>query len=253
MHPDALRDALEETTRPTIVCAQAGNVNTGAIDPLADIRGLAHDAGAWVHIDGAFGLWAAASSALRTLLTGVELADSWATDAHKWLNVPYDSGIILCAHPEAHRAAMGLRASYLPNGSADERDAMEYNPELSRRARGFPVYTAIRTLGRAGVAELVERCCALARRFAATLAADDRVEVLNDVVLNQVLVRFYAVDGDHDTLTHRIIRRVKSGGHVLDERHHLARPSRDAHLRQQLVHRRGGHRYLGGRHPPCPG
>jgi len=212
MRPEALQDALHPTTGPTIVCAQAGNVNTGAVDPLADVYGLAHEADAWVHVDGAFGLWAAASPRLRPLLTGFELADSWATDAHKWLNVPYDSGIALCAHPDAHRAAMGMRAGYLPQDNGGERDAMDYNPELSRRARGFPIYAAIRALGRDGIADLVERCCALARRFAEGLAAHERIEILNDVVLNQVLVRFHAPDGDHDGLTNQIVRRTQQEG-----------------------------------------
>jgi glutamate/tyrosine decarboxylase-like PLP-dependent enzyme len=221
----------------TVVTSSQANINTAAIDPLADVCSLAHDARAWVHVDGGFGLWVAASPTLRPLLTGVELADSWATDAHKWLHVPDDSGIVFCAHPDAHRAAMGLRASYLPQGSAGERDAMDYNPELSRRARGFPIYAAIRALGRTGVAELVERCCALARRFATTLAAEDGVEVLNDVVLKP---------GAHPIP--RCRRRSRwahqpngpaypAGGHLLDERHHMAGPSRHAHISDQLVHR----------------
>src|SRR5581483_1296809 len=162
----------------------------------------------WVHVDGAFGLWAAASPRLRPLLAGVDQADSWATDAHKWLNVPYDSGLVFCAHPEAHRAALGQQAAYLVPAGSGERDALEFNPEHSRRARGFPVYAALRALGRRGVAELVERCCALARRFAERLAAEDGVEVLNDVVLNQVLVRF----GDDDARTRLVNDRVRRDG-----------------------------------------
>ena len=212
MRPDALRRALAGRDGPAIVCAQAGNVNTGAIDPLGEICEVAHQAGAWVHVDGAFALWAAASPRLRGLLAGVELADSWATDAHKWLNVPFDSGLVFCAHPPAHRAAMGVRASYLIHGAEGERDALDYNPEFSRRARGFPVYAAIRTLGRAGVAELVERCCALARRFADRLGAHDGVEVLNEVVLNQVLVRFRAAGGDDDAHTRAVLERVRRDG-----------------------------------------
>jgi glutamate/tyrosine decarboxylase-like PLP-dependent enzyme len=208
----ALRRALAGGRGAAIVCAQAGNVNSGAFDPLADVCEAAHQVGAWVHVDGAFGLWAAASPRLRPLLDGVELADSWATDAHKWLNVPYDSGLVFCAHPAAHRAAMGVRASYLIHAAADERDEMDYNPEFSRRARGFPVYAAIRALGRQGVAALVERCCALARRFAERLAADDGAEVLNEVVLNQVLVRFRAGDGDHDAHTRRVVELVRQDG-----------------------------------------
>jgi glutamate/tyrosine decarboxylase-like PLP-dependent enzyme len=207
MRADALAEALAPADGPTIVCAQVGNVNTGAIDPIQEICELAHAAGAWVHVDAAFGLWAAVSPSLKPQLKGIDQADSWATDAHKWLNVPYDSGLVLCAHPDAHRAAMAVRASYLIHDEHGERDALEFNPEFSRRARGFAVYAAIRALGREGIAEIVERCCALARRFADTLAADG-VAVLNDVVLNQVLVRF----GDDDELTRRIVRAVQNEG-----------------------------------------
>jgi len=212
MRPDALRSALGEQPGPVIVCAQVGHINTGAVDPVGDICDAAHEAGAWVHVDGAFGLWAAASPRLRPLLAGVERADSWATDAHKWLNVPYDSGLAICAHPDAHRAAMGIHASYLIHGTGDERDALDYNPEFSRRARGFPVYASIRALGRTGVRDLVERSCALAHRFAGQLADHDGVEVLNDVVLNQVLVRFHAADGDHDRHTQSVVRQVQAEG-----------------------------------------
>ena len=165
-----------------------------------------------MHVDGAFGMWAAASPALRPLVAGLDRADSWATDAHKWLNVPYDSGLVFCAHPEAHRAAMSMQASYFAQGAADERDPFDYNPEASRRARGLPIYAALRSLGRIGVAELIERCCALARRFAAGLAADSRVEVLNEVVLNQVLVRFRAPGGDHDAYTRQVLAAVQRDG-----------------------------------------
>jgi glutamate/tyrosine decarboxylase-like PLP-dependent enzyme len=169
---------------------------------------VAGPAGAWVHVDAAFGLWAAASPRTRALLDGVDRADSWATDAHKWLNVPYDSGLVFCAHPAAHRASMGVRAGYLIHDEAGERDELDYNPEFSRRARGFAVYAGIRALGRDGIAEVVDRCCALARRFADRLAAADGVEVLNDVVLNQVLVRF----GDDDKLTRAVVRAVQDDG-----------------------------------------
>ena len=212
MRPAALAAALDQTTGPAIVCAQVGNVNSGAIDPVAEICALAHQHEAWVHVDGAFGLWAAASPRLRPLVAGMELADSWATDAHKWLNVPYDSGLVFCAHPAAHRAAMGIRAGYLMHSAGDERDALDYGPEHSRRARGFAIYAAIRALGREGIAELVERCAALARRFAVRLAGAEGVEVLNEVVLNQVLVRFLATDGDHDARTRRVIERVQHDG-----------------------------------------
>ena len=184
MLPAALAAALG--AGPAIVCAQVGDVNTGAIDPVGEVCAVAHDAGAWVHVDGAFGLWAAASPALRPLVAGLGLADSWATDAHKWLNVPYDSGLVFCADPEAHRAAMTTTAAYLQR-TGDDRDGLDWGPEFSRRARGFAVYAALRSLGRSGVADLVDRCCALARRFAAGIGTAG-FEVLNEVVLNQVLV-----------------------------------------------------------------
>jgi glutamate/tyrosine decarboxylase-like PLP-dependent enzyme len=211
MRVDALAVALDD--RPAIVCAQVGNVNTGAVDPVGEISDVAHRHGAWVHVDGAFGLWAAASPRLRPLVAGVERADSWATDAHKWLNVPYDCGLVFCADPSAHRAAMGVRAGYLVHGSAGERDALDHNPEHSRRARGFAVYAALRALGRRGIADLVERSCALAHRFAEQLGAAPDVEVLNNVVLNQVLVRFPAgSDRDSDELTRAVVDRVQRDG-----------------------------------------
>ncbi|WP_327004898.1 aminotransferase class V-fold PLP-dependent enzyme [Dactylosporangium sp. NBC_01737] len=197
----ALRDALDGLDGPAIVCAQLGNVNTGACDPIGEICDAAHAAGAWVHVDGAFGLWAAASERHRHLVAGVERADSWTTDAHKWLNVPYDSGLVFCAHPSAHRAAMGIRAAYLVHAGGDERDALEHNPEFSRRARGFAVYAALRSLGRDGVEALIDRSCALAARFAARMAG----HVLNDVVLNQVLVGFGPDTAD-------IVRQVQAEG-----------------------------------------
>jgi glutamate/tyrosine decarboxylase-like PLP-dependent enzyme len=213
MLPAALREALQPLAGPIIVCAQAGNVNTGAVDPLEEIADIAQGAGAWLHVDGAFGLWAAASPSLRHLVAGADRADSWATDAHKWLNVPYDSGIALCAHPEAQQAAMSIRADYLVHAdSGGPRDELDWNPEFSRRARGFPVYAAIRSLGRAGIAELVERCCAHARRFGDELGAAANVEVLNDVVLNQVLVRFLDPAGDHDARTRSVIEAVQNDG-----------------------------------------
>jgi glutamate/tyrosine decarboxylase-like PLP-dependent enzyme len=212
MDAAALGEVLAAVKGPTIVCAQAGNVNTGAFDPLAAICAAGHDHGAWVHVDGAFGLWAGASPALRHLVAGVEQADSWATDAHKWLNVPYDSGLVFVAHPQAHLAAFAKVASYLTPGQGGERDPDGFVPEGSRRARGFPVWAALRSLGRSGVAGLVERCCRHARRFADALAATDGVEVLNEVVLNQVLVRFPDPGGDHDGRTREVIRRVQADG-----------------------------------------
>jgi glutamate/tyrosine decarboxylase-like PLP-dependent enzyme len=212
MRVDALARALDAGSGPAIVCAQVGNVNTGASDAVGEICDVAHRHGAWVHVDGAFGLWAAASPRLRHLVAGVERADSWATGAHKWLNVPYDSGLVLCAHPQAHRAAMGTRAGYLVHGADGERDALDWGPEHSRRARGFPVYAALRALGRSGVAALVERSCLLAGRFAEGLAAAG-VEVLNEVELNQVLVRFPgASDADGDDRTRAVIAAVQRDG-----------------------------------------
>ncbi len=213
MRPDALREALGGHDGPSIVCAQAGNVNTGSFDPIGEIADIAHETDAWLHVDGAFGLWAAASPGLRHLVAGVERADSWATDAHKWLNVPYDSGIVFCAHPEAHRAAMSVRAGYLVHADpGGPRDQLDWNPEFSRRARGFSVYAAIRSLGATGIAELIERCCAHARRFGQELGSSPGIEVLNDVVLNQVLVRFLDRAGDHDACTRSVIEAVQSDG-----------------------------------------
>ncbi len=183
---------LELTREPTIVIAQAGEVNTGAFDDLRALTERAREHGAWCHVDGAFGLWAAASPALRGLVDGVEGADSWTTDGHKWLNVPYDCGVAIVRDAAAHAAALNpfAGAAYIPPAVEGRRDASEWVPEFSRRARGFTVYAALRELGRQGVADLVERCCAHARLMAELLAAADGVTVLNDVVLNQVLVRF---------------------------------------------------------------
>jgi glutamate/tyrosine decarboxylase-like PLP-dependent enzyme len=208
MDPEALAQALGRSEGPTIVCAQSGNVNTGSCDALDEIAPATREAGAWLHVDGAFGLWAAASPQLRHLVRGAELADSWSTDAHKWLNVPYDNGIAFCAHPDAHRAAMSVRASYLIHADpGGPRDQLDWNPEFSRRARGFTVYAAIRSLGRSGIAELVERCCSHARRFGDALGSEPGVRVLNDIVLNQVLVHFR--DDNH---TRAVVERVQQDG-----------------------------------------
>ncbi|MBB6473675.1 aminotransferase class V-fold PLP-dependent enzyme [Sphaerisporangium rubeum] len=204
--PASLHEVLRTASPgPLIVCLQAGNVNTGACDPLREATDLARRHGAWVHVDGAFGLWAAASPATRHLVDGVELADSWACDGHKWLNVPYDSAFAFCAHPAAHTAAMSYTAAYLA-GSDGPPAGAALTPESSRRARGFAVWSALRELGRDGVTSLVDRCCALARRFATGLTAAG-FEVANDVVLNQVLVNF----GD-DTRTDDVVRAVQSDG-----------------------------------------
>jgi glutamate/tyrosine decarboxylase-like PLP-dependent enzyme len=203
---DELRAELARGDGPTIVCSQLGEVNTGACDDLEAISGLAAESGAWHHVDGAFGLWAAAAPSLRHLARGVERADSWATDAHKWLNVPYDSGIAFCAHPAAHRASFGIESPYLLY-SGDAREPFEWTPEHSRRARGFTVYAAIRSLGRSGVADLVERCCARARDLAAGLGELPGCEVLNEVVLNQVLLRF-----ETDEATDAAVAAVQRSG-----------------------------------------
>ena len=209
MRSDALREALAAGSGPTIVCAEAGNVNTGAFDPLDEVADAVAGTGAWLHVDGAFGLWAAASPRFRHLVAGAERADSWATDAHKWLNVPFDCGIAFCAHPASHRAAMAVRATYLEQVDEETaREPMDWNPEFSRRARGFPVYAAIRALGRQGIAAMVERCCDHATRFAELLGSEPGVEILNDVVLNQVLVRF----GDDDETTRATIAAVQDDG-----------------------------------------
>jgi glutamate/tyrosine decarboxylase-like PLP-dependent enzyme len=207
---EALAAALTQgPPGPTIVCLQAGNVNTGACDDLAAAVPVVHKHGGWAHVDGAFGLWAAASPTTRHLVGGLEAADSWGADGHKWLNVPYDSGYAFCADPDAHAAAMAYTAAYLVGGvPAAVRSPGDYVLESSRRARGVATWAAIRQLGRTGIAELVERCCALARRFASQLDAVDGVEIGNDVVLNQVLVRL----GDDDALTDRVVAAVQQSG-----------------------------------------
>lgn len=188
MRADHLAAALRETKGPCIVCAQAGNVNTGAFDPLPEIADAARERGAWLHVDGAFGLWAAVSPQHAHLVRGIERADSVSSDAHKWLNVPYDCGLVFCADESAHRSAMSLAAAYIV-ATSTERDPHEFVPEESRRARAVPIYAALRSLGRRGLAEIVERNCRQARRFGSALQAAG-FEVLNDVVLNQVVVSF---------------------------------------------------------------
>ncbi len=216
MVPADLERVLSGSTdRPTIVCCQSGNVNTGALDPVRELAAAAHSHGAWLHVDGAIGLWAAASRAIKRL-DGLELADSWSTDAHKWLNVPYDCGIVICRHPAPHRAAMAVTASYLTQAApGTDRDPMDWNPEFSRRARAVPVYAALASLGRQGIEAIVERSCAHARRFAELLSAEPDVVVINDVVLNQVLVRFVAAsgdDGDSNARTRAVIAAVQADG-----------------------------------------
>ena len=214
MRPDALREALARMDGPTIVCAQAGNVNTGAFDPLSEIVGIVRERpNAWLHVDGAFGLWAAAVPRLNDRVAGLAGADSWTTDAHKWLNVPYDSGIVVVRDVAAHHAAMTLGAAYYVEAAGGERDSYNWVPESSRRARGFAIYAALRSLGRAGLADMIDRCCRLARRMADGLRGVPGVTILNDVVLNQVLVRFDSPDGsDADAFTRAVIAAVQADG-----------------------------------------
>jgi glutamate/tyrosine decarboxylase-like PLP-dependent enzyme len=197
-------DALPRIAGPAIVCMQAGNVNSGAFDPAREICSAAHAAGAWVHVDGAFGLWAAAAPARAHLVSGVEQADSWATDAHKWLNVPYDSGIAFVREPRHLQAAMSVNAAYLVRG--EKREPNQFTPEMSRRARGVEIWAALRSLGRAGLAEIIEGNCRGAARFAEGLRAAG-YEILNEVALNQVLVSFGS-----DETTRRVIAAVQKDG-----------------------------------------
>jgi glutamate/tyrosine decarboxylase-like PLP-dependent enzyme len=208
MLPSELERALAQASVPTIVCAQAGEINTGAFDPIAEIVDVCRARGAWCHVDGAFGLWAAASPARRHLLDGNERADSWATDGHKWLNVPYDCGIAAVADAASHRAAMTSTSAYIPPHDEDIPWGVDWTPEFSRRARGLPIYAALRSLGRSGVAALIDGCCDHAQLMAARLAEGDGVEVLNDVVLNQVLVRV----ADDDDVTNAVIDAVQRDG-----------------------------------------
>jgi glutamate/tyrosine decarboxylase-like PLP-dependent enzyme len=212
MRAAELRETLSGLSGPMIVCAQAGNVNTGAFDPFGEVIAAAHERGAWLHVDGAFGLWAAAAPSLRERTRGVDRADSWAVDAHKWLNVPYDSGLAIVAHPAAHRASMSGTASYLTQAAGSERDPFDWTPEFSRRARGVAIYAALRSLGRRGVAELIERSCRLARLVAERLAEAPNVQILNEVILNQVLVRFTPPAGDADVFTREVITHVQQDG-----------------------------------------
>jgi glutamate/tyrosine decarboxylase-like PLP-dependent enzyme len=209
MDPDALAAELDRGEGPAIVCAQAGDVNTGCFDAFNDLADICDRHGAWLHVDGAVGLWAAASPQFDSLTAGLRRADSWSTDAHKWLNVPYDCGFIAVAEPAALRGAMGIAAPYL-TARPEARDSYQFVPESSRRARGFVLYAALRSLGRAGVAELVERTSSLARLMASELEADASLDVINDVVINQVLV---AVVGDESgEITRQAVTRVQQDG-----------------------------------------
>lgn len=214
--PDALERTLREVRGPTLVTVEAGNVNTGSFDDfdaVADLADAHRTAGnpTWVHVDGAVMLLAAASPAMAGRTRGLDRLDSWSTDGHKLLNVAYDCGVAVCRSPAPHRAAMSVQASYLEQGTG-ARDAMDWNPEFSRRARGVGVYATLRALGRQGVADLVERTCRLARRFADELAAGGRAEVVNDVVANQVLVRWLSPDGDNGALAEAVMAAVRRDG-----------------------------------------
>lgn len=215
--PETLRQAVErDPGRLAIVILQAGDVNGGAFDQFQELIPLAQQAGAWVHIDGAMGLWCNAAPARRHLLAGAQAADSWATDGHKWLNVPYDSGYAFVAHPEHHRAAMEHRASYLAHAE-DVRDELDWTPEHSRRARGFATYAALRELGRSGVADLVERCCRYAHELVTRIGALPGARVMCVPQINQGLVRFVdarreATDADHDRRTDAVMTTINATG-----------------------------------------
>lgn len=215
--PASLERTLAEIEGPTIVCVEAANINTGSFDPfdaVADAAERHRDRGnsTWVHVDGAIGLWARASAGHEQETKGLERLDSWSTDAHKLLNVGYDSGIAICKHAAAHRSAMSTTASYLVQSEGETRDAMDWSPEFSRRARGVAVYATLRSLGREGVDELVRRTHSLAQRFVRKLEESGRVEICNEVVFNQVLVRWISPDGDHDAFNDRVMQCVQASG-----------------------------------------
>jgi glutamate/tyrosine decarboxylase-like PLP-dependent enzyme len=208
---DALAAALTASDAPTIVVLQAGDVNSGLFDPIADAVALAKQHDAWVHIDGAFGLWAATSPTRRHLLAGHSEADSWASDAHKWLNVPYDCGLVFCRHPDAHRASMRTTASYLVH-SETERDEAAFNLEFSRRARGFAVYAALRSLGRDGISDLIDRTCDACETLVNGIGSLPGAEIVSPASINQGLVRFLDPGGDHDTRTDAVINAIQKDG-----------------------------------------
>ncbi len=211
MRPDALEKTLAPLSGPILVAAQAGNVSTGAFDAIDEIAPIVHAKNGWLHVDGAFGLWAAAAPKRRHLTRGLALADSWATDGHKWLNVPYDSGLVIVREPENLKAALTKSGAYLIR-TETARDNHDYTPESSQRARAFVLWATLRSLGREGVGALVERCCSLATRFAERLRAGG-VVVLNDVVINQVLVRFEPPAGvEAAAFTKAVVARVQQGG-----------------------------------------
>ena len=206
MLPSAFERALSVGEGPVIAIAQAGQINTGASDPFAEIAPMAKTAGAWLHVDGAFGLWGRVAPSRADQLAGVDLADSWATDGHKWLQTPYDCGFAIVRDAEAHRRAMAISASYLPPAQGADREPSAYVPELSRRARGVGTWAMLRQFGRAGIAELVERDCKIARDMAAALAKEPGVEIVCGVPLNQFMVRF----GDDDGATLATVERIQA-------------------------------------------
>lgn len=219
MRTDALREVLATGDSPTMVVAQAGEVNTGSYDPLREIVTIVRETDAWLHVDGAFGLWVAASPTRRHLVDGLGGADSWAADGHKWLNVPYDCGLAFCARPASHQASMTMKASYYEGQGKWSRDAADWTPESSRRARAFTVYAALRSLGRTGVADLVDRCSHLAARFATGVSKLPGCELLNDVVINQVLFRFADDEATKAVLSHvQASGEAWMGGTIWDER-----------------------------------
>ena len=212
MQTAMLEEALQRLgPDPAVVCLQAGDLNTGVFDPFERACQIAHAAKAWVHIDGAIGLWAATSDRYRHLLKGADQADSWTTDGHKWLNLPFDSGLVFVAHPSAHRAAFAQDTSYsIPR--EELRNQKDWNPEWSRRGRGFPVYAALRALGRSGIGEIVDRCCAHADRLVKGIGSLPGAEIVAAPTINQGLVRFLSEDGDHDRATDEVIRRIQAQG-----------------------------------------
>lgn len=212
MQIDAFESTMAQGDQPTLVIAQAGHINTGAFDPILRLAKIAHRRNAWLHVDGAFGLWARACPSTALLATGVDMADSWATDGHKWLQLPYDCGFAIVRNAEAHRRSMAITASYLPAVASGERNPSHYVPELSRRARGFAAWAMIRALGRRGVAQLVAHHCGIARRMAQALRQEAGIRVLNEVELNQVVVRFGGDDPADDILTSRVIAGIQADG-----------------------------------------
>ena len=212
MRIEDFEKAIGAGEEPTIVIAQAGHINSGAFDPVGQMAKIAHRRNAWVHVDGAFGLWARACPETAPLAIGVETADSWATDGHKWLQLPYDCGFAIVRDTEAHRRAMSITASYLPTVGAGDRNPSHYVPELSRRARGFAAWAVIRALGRQGISQMVAHHCRLARRMAQALRAEPGIRVPNDVALNQIAVRFGGDEPSDDMLTRAVIDRVQTEG-----------------------------------------